>query len=268
MYFNKKRRNVPSSDLRNRLEDYSHEKERDRWFSDELERNNLSLFESFPVSFLKNMHSFLLFKITLAVLTVIIVFFLSLIKLPFSTAVMEKIQYITTWKMDFVEIGVEALPVIRSLWEGDPESGLLTPVMGPAGSSEIEVKPGFITPFEGEVEKSFGMNYNPDLQREEMCYGLVMSAPGDKQVRASAAGFVKEIREHPYYRFYLLLEHPGGIETCYGYLSEVLVQEGDEVKQGQVIAEVKPNSQEGRSSLYFEVREKGEPVDPLSLIVE
>ena len=120
MYFNKKRRNVPSSDLRNRLEDYSHEKERDRWFSDELERNNLSLFESFPVSFLKNMHSFLLFKITLAVLTVIIVFFLSLIKLPFSTAVIEKIQYITTWKMDFVEIGVEALPVIRSLWKGIP----------------------------------------------------------------------------------------------------------------------------------------------------
>ena len=121
---------------------------------------------------------------------------------------MEKIQYITTWKMDFVEIGVEALPVIRSLWEGDPESGLLTPVMGPAGSSEIEVKPGFITPFEGEVEKSFGMNYNPDLQRDEMCYGLVMSAPGISR-SGFGCGICKGNKGHPYYRFYLLLEHRG-----------------------------------------------------------
>ncbi|MGI6319290.1 MAG: murein hydrolase activator EnvC family protein [Dethiobacteria bacterium] len=266
MFLNKKRRNVPSSDLRNRLEEYSHEKERDRWFSDDIERNNLSLFESFPVSFLRNMHSFLLFKITLAVLTVIIIFLFSLIKLPFSAAVMEKIQYITTWQMDFVEIGREALPVIRGLWEGDPESGLTTAVIAPDGSNEV--KPGFITPFEGELEKSFGINFNPDLQREEMCYGLVMSAPGNKQVRASAAGYVKEINEHPYYKFYLLLGHPGGMETCYGYLSQVFVQEGDEVKQGQVIAEIKPNPREGRSSLYFEVREKGEPVDPLPLIIE
>ena len=266
MYFNKKRRNVSSSDLRNRLEEYSNEKERERWFSDEPDRNNRPLLESFPVSFLRNMHSFLLFKITMVVLTVIIVFLLSLIKLPFSNTVMEKIQYITTWKMDFVGIGREALPVIRSLWEGDLESGLNTVVMAPAGSGEV--KSGFITPFEGEPEKSFGMNYNPDLQREEMYYGLVMSAPGDQQVRASAAGCVKEIKEHPYYRSYLLLEHPGEIETCYGYLSEVFVQEGDEVKQGQVIAQIKLNPRETRSSVYFEVREKGEPVDPLTLIIE
>ncbi len=266
MYLNKKRRNAPSSDLRSRLEEYSQEKDRDNWFSEDPERNNLSLLESFPVSFLKNMHSFLLFKITLAVFTVIIVFLISFIQLPFSAAVAEKIQYITTWKMDFVEISRGALPVIRSLWEGDLESGLHSPVMAPAGGGEV--KPAFIAPFEGEPERSFGMHYNPDSQREEMCYGLVMSAPGEQQVRASAAGGVKEINEHPYYGLYLLLEHSGGTETCYGYLSETLVQEGDAVKQGQVIAGIRPGLQKNRSSLYFEVREKGEPVDPLPLILE
>lgn len=267
MLFYKKRKSVPYSDLRSRLEEYSNVKERDnKWFSEEGERNNISFFESFPLSFLRNMHNLLLFKITLVMLTVVIVFLLSLIKIPFSASIMEKINYITTWKMDFVEIGREALPVIRALWEGDLESGLNTAVMAPAVSSES--KTGFIAPFEGELEKSFGMNYNPASQREEMCYGLLMCTREDKHVRASAAGSVKEIKEHPYYRLYLLLEHPGGMETCYGYLSEVLVEEGEEVEQGQVVAEIKLNPYQNRVSFYFEIREKGEPVDPLPLITE
>lgn len=266
MYFNKKRKNVPYSDLRSRLEEYTNMKDRNRWFSEETERNETSLFESFPVAFLRNMHSFLLFKITLVVLTLAVVFLLSLINLPFSASVMEKIQYVTTWKMDFIKIGQEALPVVKKLWEGNLESSLDTAVIAPPGS--VDSVPGFIAPFEGELEKSFGMNYNPGLQREEMCYGLVMSASEDKQVRASAAGRVKEIKEHPYYRLYLLLEHSGGMETCYGYLSKVLVEEGEVIKQGQNVAEIKLNPREKKASLYFEVREKGKPVDPLPLLIE
>ncbi|HHT46656.1 MAG TPA: peptidoglycan DD-metalloendopeptidase family protein [Firmicutes bacterium] len=267
MLFSKKRKNVSYSDLRSRLEEYSNARERDnKWFFEEGEKDNTAFFESFPLSFVRNMHSYLLFKITLVVLTVVVVFFLSLVKMPFSASVMEKINYITTWKMDFVEIGRVALPVIRGLWEGDLESGLNTPVIVPAISNES--KTGFIAPIEGELEKSFGLNYNPALQREEMCYGLVMCAREDQQIRASAAGQAKEIKEHPFYGLYLLLEHPGGMETCYGYLSEVLVEEGEVVEQGQVVAEIKLNPYQNRASFYFEIRDKGEPVDPLPLIIE
>ena len=165
MLFSKKRKNVSYSDLRSRLEEYSNARERDnKWFFEEGEKDNTAFFESFPLSFVRNMHSYLLFKITLVVLTVVVVFFLSLVKMPFSASVMEKINYITTWKMDFVEIGRVALPVIRGLWEGDLESGLNTPVIVPAIGNES--KTGFIAPIEGELEKSFGLNYNPALQRK------------------------------------------------------------------------------------------------------
>ena len=84
--------------------------------------------------------------------------------------------------------------------------------------------------------------------------------------QASAAGQAKEIKEHPFYGLYLLLEHPG-METCY-VRREVLVEEGEVVEQGQVVAEIKLNPYQNRASFYFEIRDKGEPVDPLPLIIE
>ena len=81
MLFSKKRKNVSYSDLRSRLEEYSNARERDnKWFFEEGEKDNTAFFESFPLSFVRNMHSYLLFKITLVVLTVVVVFFLSLVK--------------------------------------------------------------------------------------------------------------------------------------------------------------------------------------------
>ena len=129
-----------------------------------------------------------------------------------------------------------------------------------------ESKTGFIAPIEGELEKSFRLNYNPALQREEMCYGLVMCAE-----RTSRSGLQLQDRQkrlkNTLLRTYLLLEHRG-METCYGCHSEVLVEEGEVVEQGQVVAEIKLNPYQNRASFYFEIRDKGEPVDPLPLIIE
>ncbi|MDO9536003.1 MAG: M23 family metallopeptidase [Bacillota bacterium] len=269
MFNKRKDKNVPFSDLRSRLEEYSSSKEKNRWAFEEEDNNSTdSFFNFFPISFLRDMHSLMLFKITLAFLTLLIVFLISFIQTPFTVSMIDKVHYITTWKMDFMEIGRETVPVIRKLWEGNLETDLDQVVLAPGGNVPAVGEVKLIAPLQGELEETFGFKFNPGLQKEEMFYGLVFTAPGGTEVNASAAGLVKKVGEHPYYGLYLLVEHPAGMETCYGYLMEVLVEEGDKVNQGQRIARIGSDPQGIKAALYFELREKGQPIDPLPLLVD
>jgi len=50
-----------------------------------------------------------------------------------------------------------------------------------------------------------------------------------------------------------------------GEVIEILIKEGDQVKVGQVIAEM-GSSGTDRVKLHFEIRRKGQPVDPLAYL--
>ncbi len=289
MYLNKRKKDPPRSDLRSRLEEYSSLKEKTWWWGEEEDTGPHTFFDYFPLSILKDMHSFVLFKITAGLLTILLVTLLTLIKLPLAAFCLEKIQYVTTWQMDFAALGREAAPVIKKLWAGDLEADLEKVVLAPGGSFPYGEAEQLLVPLEGELIKTFGFQYNPYLQKEEMFYGLVFAVPEGARVRAAASGRVKEMKIHPDYGLFLLLEHAGGLATVYGYLQHTAVGEGDVVKQGQEIAQagqepllsrewmarddlvLPPAGREppgGRPALYFEVREDGEPVDPLPLLVK
>ena len=49
--------------------------------------------------------------------------------------------------------------------------------------------------------------------------------------------------------------------SAYAHNRKILVQEGEDVKAGQVIAEL-GNSGTDRPKLHFEIRKNGNPVDP------
>ena len=266
MYFKKRKKGNPRSALRNRLEEYSSQKEKIWWNEGEEDKEPETIFDFFPLSALRRMHNFLLFKISAALLTILLVFSFSLVRMPFAVSILEKVQYITVWKMDFIALGREALPVAKKLWAGDLETSLEKVVLAPRGSLLSGQEGPLLPPLEGVPVKNFGLQYNAFLQVEEMSYGLEFDAPEGTSVCAAAGGCVKKVQNHPFYGLFLLLEHPAGKETGYGYLQEVLVQEGDKVKQGQKIAHAGRDPRENKPALYFEVRENGEPVDPLPLL--
>ncbi|NMB41859.1 MAG: M23 family metallopeptidase [Firmicutes bacterium] len=268
MYFKKRRRAVPYSDLRSRLEEHSSLKERDRWYEDGEQGSGPGRsFGFLPLDILADMHNFLLFKITLALLVVLIVFLCSFVNIPVTDSILDNIHYVTTWEMDFVAMGRSAVPAIKNLWEGNLESTLDKAVLAPEGSTGPEEELAFKPPLQGELEKTFGLQFDALLQREEMFYGLMFSVPQGTDVLASAGGRVLEIKKEPVYGLRLLLEHyPTGMETFYGYLEEVLVKEGEEVEQGQNIARTGLEPLGKKPSFYFEIREKGIPVDPLPLL--
>ena len=63
----------------------------------------------------------------------------------------------------------------------------------------------------------------------------------------------------------IIIKHDDVYLSAYGHNSRLLVSEGDQVRAGQVIAEM-GSSGTDRVKLHFEIRRRGQPVDPLTYL--
>lgn len=127
-------------------------------------------------------------------------------------------------------------------------------------------------PVEGKLKTTYGWYSDPLLKQEIFHEGIDILIPVGTSVRAAAPGKVKLIGDRGVLGKMLIMEHGQDIETVYGYLGEVLVKDNELVSQGQVIArvgKVKKSNQTASSdepALYFEVRQNGKAIDPLTRI--
>jgi murein DD-endopeptidase MepM/ murein hydrolase activator NlpD len=98
--------------------------------------------------------------------------------------------------------------------------------------------------------------------------GLDIAVPEGMLVRAAGSGSVAQAERDPEYGLFVLLRHEEGYETRYAHLSRLLVSAGHAVQAGEVIG-LSGNS--GRSSaphLHFEIRQRGQSIDPRTLLKE
>ena len=58
------------------------------------------------------------------------------------------------------------------------------------------------------------------------------------------------------------IDHGNGLTTRYGHLSEVLVDEGRQVKANEIVGRLGSTGRSTGPHLHYEVRIDGEPVDP------
>ena len=101
---------------------------------------------------------------------------------------------------------------------------------------------------------------------EEDHPGLDIAMPTGSYIRAAGPGRVKEVGDDPVYGRFVLLEHSEGYQTLYGHASVLVVEPGDQVRRREVIALTGSTGQSTAPHLHFEVRQNGEPVDPLTLV--
>ena len=88
---------------------------------------------------------------------------------------------------------------------------------------------GVITSYCGERE-------NPILHKQETHNGLDIAVPEGTDVIAVKSGTVTEVRTSATYGKVLEYETKDGYTVMYAHLSKVLVKQGEEIKQGQVVA--------------------------------
>lgn len=87
-------------------------------------------------------------------------------------------------------------------------------------------------------------------------------------VLAVLSGKVVEIREHPLYSTYVVLEHEDGLKTYYYGLSEVVVSVGAEVDQNTKIgvSGTTEIDQESGNHVYLKVSKNGTKLNPEKLV--
>lgn len=92
--------------------------------------------------------------------------------------------------------------------------------------------------------------------------GTDIGVPEGTPVRACRDGVVIKRRELTYsYGKYLQIDHGGALTTIYGHNSQLLVNEGDHVKQGQVIALSGSTGNSTGNHSHIELRYNGTPVN-------
>ncbi|MCC2931229.1 stage II sporulation protein spoIIQ [Bacillus sp. LBG-1-113] len=90
----------------------------------------------------------------------------------------------------------------------------------------------------------------------------------DFEVSASLSGTVVKAEKDPVLGYVVEIEHADGLSTVYQSLSEVGVEQGDKVKQNQVIGKSGKNlySEESGNHVHFEIRKDGVAMNPLNFM--
>lgn len=93
--------------------------------------------------------------------------------------------------------------------------------------------------------------------------GLDIAAPQGREIGAALPGKVAFAGELNGYGNVVYLDHGDGLTTRYAHASKLNVRAGDEVRRGQIIAEVGSTGRSTGPHLHFEVRRNGRAEDPL-----
>lgn len=97
-------------------------------------------------------------------------------------------------------------------------------------------------------------------------HGLDIAAPYGRSIVASRGGKVVFSGWKGGYGNTVVLSHNGGTTTLYGHASRLLVEYGQWVETGQVIARVGSTGVSTGNHLHFEIRVDGSSVNPLSVL--
>lgn len=133
----------------------------------------------------------------------------------------------------------------------------------PTGVSFAQLRGKMRFPVRGELVGRFGA---PRAEGGTTWRGVFIRAAGGSQVRAVAGG---EVVFSDWLRGYgnlIIVDHGGDYLTIYGNNDALLKELGDNIAGGEAIASVGASGGGSESGLYFEVRHRGQPLDPLKWV--
>lgn len=119
-----------------------------------------------------------------------------------------------------------------------------------------------VAPVEGPVGSGFGFREDPLTGRTALHTGLDFPSDVGTPIRAAAGGVVVAAESDAAYGLAVQIDHGNGLVTRYAHTSRVLVQVGDLVRSGQLIAEVGNTGRSTGPHLHFEVLLDGAPQNP------
>lgn len=118
-------------------------------------------------------------------------------------------------------------------------------------------------PVAGRITSEYGERVHPVTGARHVHHGVDIAVPVGTPIQVPFAGRVKRVGHEGPMGHHVVVEHANGYETVYAHASKVLVEPGQEVAAGTVLAE---SGNSGRSTgphLHFSLLRDGKPVDPM-----
>jgi len=119
-------------------------------------------------------------------------------------------------------------------------------------------------PNDGKLVSRFGRQKHPRFN--EMIYrkGIEITPRRGGEVRSIFGGEIVYADWFRGYGMMIMIDHGETYYSLYAHLAQLLVGLGDEVKKGDILGEVGGTGLSDGSKLYFEIRHKGKPTNPIS----
>jgi murein DD-endopeptidase MepM/ murein hydrolase activator NlpD len=112
------------------------------------------------------------------------------------------------------------------------------------------------------VTSGFGYRADPFLGRLALHPGVDLAEAYGAEIHAAASGRVAHAGPAGGYGNMVEIDHGNGLATRYAHMSDVLVEEGQEVDKGAILGRLGSTGRSTGPHLHYEVRVDGEPVDP------
>ncbi|MBJ95681.1 MAG: peptidase M23 [Rickettsiales bacterium] len=123
-----------------------------------------------------------------------------------------------------------------------------------------------IWPVRGWLTSGYGWRRNPVLRTRQLHTGLDIAAPRGTPVMAPADGHVVFAGYHSAFGNMVVIDHGYGITTKYAHTSHILVEVGDRVFRGDMIAKVGNTGRSTGPHLHYEVHRDGRPLNPMRFL--
>ncbi|MBI5665381.1 MAG: peptidoglycan DD-metalloendopeptidase family protein [Nitrospirae bacterium] len=131
------------------------------------------------------------------------------------------------------------------------------------GNGFISLKGNLSWPVDGELVPRYDKNSELPTGTSALKSGIEIKAKPESEVEAVAGGRVVYTGIYEGYGFVVIIDHGDGYHTLYGNISEISLAKGNIVIQGSRVGRPVKSMTLNVPSLYFEIRYKGRPVDPM-----
>ena len=113
------------------------------------------------------------------------------------------------------------------------------------------------------ISSPYGYRIHPVYKTRKFHAGIDISAAYGAEILAAADGIVTLAATNGGYGQCIIINHGSGLATLYGHNSQLLVEYGQEVKKGDLIAYAGSTGVSTGPHLHFEVRENGSTRNPM-----
>jgi murein DD-endopeptidase MepM/ murein hydrolase activator NlpD len=118
----------------------------------------------------------------------------------------------------------------------------------------------------GWYSSNFGWRLDPFTGKSAMHEGVDYVVPQGTQIHAVASGMVVYSAMHPQFGNLVEIDHGNDILTRYAHASKLMVEVGQVVKRGELVALVGSTGRSTGNHLHFEVRFKGLAQNPIRFL--